>query len=140
MKIWLLAFGALAVGRAIRDPPAVNPTTAKTSCIIPFELTEANVPIVSAVININPDRPEVHPSARRLAIDMGAAHTVFFVSNSIVGHLAKILPHATVEERLAARLRSSGYRKLHIERHGRRFIPSPLVLSLTAQRPAPSHC
>jgi hypothetical protein len=102
MRNWLIILVIIACGCSVLAPPAVDPPTAKKSYVIPFEISELHVPIVSGVININPDHPEVHPSARRLAIDTGAAHTAFFVSNSIVVYLSKILPHATVQERLAA--------------------------------------
>ena len=101
----ILAFIALAFGCNRHDPPAVDPpaqASTMKSYVIPFDLGDAHIPIVSAVININPDHPEVHPPAKRLAIDTGAAHTAFFVSNLAVGDLAKILPHATLDESLAA--------------------------------------
>ena len=102
MKHWLLIFAALAFGCSLQEPPVVDRPAAMKSYVIPFEISESHVPIVSAVIDINPDHPEVHPAAKRLAVDTGAAHTAFFVSNLAVSDLAKVVPHATVNERIAA--------------------------------------
>jgi hypothetical protein len=81
---------------------ACSKPTAKPSYSIPFEFNESRVPIISAVLNINPRDSTVHPPAKRLAVDTGAAHSAFFASDSMVADLGKIIAGASLDERMAA--------------------------------------
>jgi hypothetical protein len=63
MKNWIFLFIAVVFGCSYHNPPVL-----KKSYVIPFERTESNLLIVSAIVSVNPDHPEVHPSPKRLAI------------------------------------------------------------------------
>lgn len=102
MKFGLLILVAVAFGCAQHGPTTIDPPPKKISYVIPFEQPTSGLLIVSAVININPDHPEIQPPPTRLAIDAGAAHTCFFVSNIAVADLAKMFPRALLDERLSA--------------------------------------
>jgi hypothetical protein len=94
LKHWIIILALIVSGCAQTAP--------KKCYVIPFEMNELHIPIISAIVNINPNHPEVRPPAKRLAIDTGAAHTAFFVSDQTVADLAKIIPGAVVQDRLAA--------------------------------------
>jgi hypothetical protein len=94
----VLIFAALLFGCAHHGPQAIDPPSPKKSYIIPFERTESGLLIVSAVININPNHPEVRPPAKRLALDTGCARTCFFVSDEAISELSKVIPNAKLDE------------------------------------------
>jgi len=97
MKNWLIILSAIAFGCARHDPPDT-----KKSYVIHFEMAASNQVIVTAIININVDKPDFHPQSKRLAIDTGAAHTSFFVPVDAVSDLHRIFPQSTFDERMAA--------------------------------------
>src|SRR5579862_3277991 len=69
------------------------------SDVIPFERTPSGILVVPAILNLNPNIPNVHPPAKHLAIDTGTAHTSFFVSYLAINDLSHLLRGGKVEER-----------------------------------------
>jgi hypothetical protein len=72
MTNWPIILVIIVCGCSLHSPPAVDPPDPKKSCVNHFGMNESHVPIVSAVININPNHPEVHPPAKLLVVDTGA--------------------------------------------------------------------
>jgi hypothetical protein len=102
MKSWLIMLAVLLVGCSHQDSRPVDPPAQHQSYVIVFEQPEPDELIVSVILNINPNHPEVHPPTKRLAIDTGAAHTSFFVSNETLSNLLRMFSQATAEDRVAA--------------------------------------
>jgi hypothetical protein len=99
----LVAISAIfAFGCQHLAPPADAPSASSKSYVIPFEMGETHVPIISGIINPIPDYPQMQPPIKRLAVDSAAAHTSYFVSDEAVTDLAKLIPQATIDKRRSA--------------------------------------
>ncbi len=99
--LWLTLISLLA-GFADKPQPVEATPPLTVFHVIPFTMGESHVPIVTAVINVNPDHPEVHPPTKRIGIDTGAARTAFDAPPDMIGSLQQVLPSATLEDRETA--------------------------------------
>jgi hypothetical protein len=102
----LIVFTALSISCAhqqvVETIDRSSLVVVEKSYVIPFTLGETNVPVIAASVNINPDKPEVHPPEKRLCIDTGAAHTSFYVPPSVISDLPVIMHDAALEDRQLA--------------------------------------